>query len=131
MTCRSMFSGFGLYRDGVMFGLIASGELYFKVGVDNQSDYEARGSQPFSYSGRGKTVKLPYWRVPDDVLEDNDLAAAWAMKAHAVAVKLKKASPKRKATKKANEKAAKPSSARSPRAGARSPARVSGRRAKA
>ena len=103
VTCRSMFSGFGLYRDGVMFGLIASGELYFKVGVDNQPDYEARDAQPFSYSGRGKTVKLPYWRVPDDVLEDNDLAAAWAMKAHAVAVKLKKAAPKRKAKKKSEQ----------------------------
>lgn len=133
VTARSMFSGFGLYRGGVMFGLIASGELYFKVGADNQPDYEAQGSHPFTYSGRGRTVKLPYWRVPDDVLEDHELAAAWAMKAHAVAVKLKKAPPKKKPPKKkpAKKPPAKPSSARSPRAGARSPARASARRAKA
>ena len=127
VTCRSMFGGFGLYRDGIMFGLIAGDELYFKVGADNQPDYESRGSQPFGYAGRGKTVKLPYWRVPDDVLEDNDLAAAWAMKAHAVAVKLERTPPKKKVARKAPAKA---SSARPLRAGARSPARASGRRAK-
>lgn len=128
VTSRPMFSGFGLYRSGVMFGLIARGELYFKVGAENQPDYEARGAQQFAYPMRGKVVNLPYWRVPDDVLEDHELAAAWAMNAHAVAVKLKKAPPKKKPTKKPP---AKPSSARSPRAGARSPARASARRAKA
>lgn len=131
VTARAMFSGFGLYRGGVMFGLIARGELYFKVSADNQPDYEARGAKPFTYPMRGKPVKLPYWRVPDDVLEDNELAAAWAMKAHGVAVKLKKA-PAKKAKKKTAKKApATSSNARPPRGGARSPARASGRRAKA
>ncbi len=124
VTARAMFSGFGLYRGGVMFGLIARGELYFKVGSDNQPDYEARGAEQFAFPMRGKIMKLPYWRVPDDVLEDNDLAVAWAMKAHAVAVKTKKAPAQKKA------KTLKSSSAPLRRAGARSPARASGRRAK-
>ena len=125
-----MFSGFGLYRGGVMFGLIARGELYFKVSADNQPDYDARGAKPFTYPMRGKPVKLPYWRVPDDVLEDNELAAAWAMKAHGVAVRLKKTPPKKAKKKTAKKTPATSSSARPPRGGAPSPARASGRRAK-
>ena len=130
VTARPMFSGFGLYRGGVMFGLIARGELYFKVSADNQPDYDARGAKPFTYPLRGKPVKLPYWRVPDDVLEDNELAAAWAMKAHGVAVRLKKTPPKKAKKKTAKKTPATSSSARPPRGGAPSPARASGRRAK-
>ncbi len=100
VTSRGMFGGFGLYRAGVMFGLISGDELYFKVGAANQADFEERQSHPFTYDGRGKTVRLPYWRVPDDILEDTDLIAVWATKSHAVAVAAKKPARKKTARKK-------------------------------
>jgi DNA transformation protein len=89
---RAMFGGYGIYRSGVMFGLIAMDELYFKVDDANRADYEARKSHPFVYDGKGKPMTMSYWRVPDDVLEDADELKAWAMKAYDVALKKRKTS---------------------------------------
>lgn len=90
---RAMFGGFGVYKGGVMFGLIAFDELYLKVDDTNRGDYEARKSHPFVYEGKGKPMTMSYWRIPDDVLEDPDELKTWAMKAYDVALKAKKASP--------------------------------------
>ena len=102
VALRRMFGGAGLFKAGVMFGLIASDELYFKVGATNQPDYVARKSKPFVYSARSKTVTLPYWRVPDDVLEDPEMLASWASKSHALALAGRKAQakPRRKVRRK-------------------------------
>jgi DNA transformation protein and related proteins len=87
---RAMFGGFGIYKGGVMFGLIAADELYFKVDDSNRPDYEARKSQPFVYDGKNKPVSMSYWRVPEDVLESPDDLKSWAMKAYDVALKNRK-----------------------------------------
>jgi DNA transformation protein len=90
-SARAMFGGFGIYKGGVMFGLIAFDELYFKVDDSNQPDFVARKSKPFVYEGKGKPMTMSYWRVPDDVLEDPDQLKDWAMKAYDVALKKRKA----------------------------------------
>ena len=40
ITSRAMFGGWGLYQDGVIFGIIADGELYFKVDDTNRAGFE-------------------------------------------------------------------------------------------
>ena len=111
VAARAMFGGFGIYKAGVMFGLIADDELYLKVGDANRPDYEARKSHPFTYEGKGKPMTMSYWRVPDDVLEDPDLLKGWAIKAYDVALKAKKDSN------------TKPKPRRSPRTAPRPPRR--------
>jgi len=96
---RAMFGGFGIYKGGLMFGLIAEDVLYLKVDDANRPDYEARKSKPFVYEGKGKPVSMSYWRIPDDVLEDPDELKTWAMKAYDVALKNRKggaAQPRRR-----------------------------------
>ena len=96
VTIRSMFGGAGLFRDGVMFGLIAYDTLYFKTGDANRGDYEDAGMDPFTYEGKSKPVAMSYHQVPADLLEDPDGLSEWAHRAFAVAVKWKKAKkPKR------------------------------------
>ena len=90
VTARAMFGGNGLYKGGVMFGLISDGELYFKVDDVNRPDFEAKKSQPFTYEARGRTVALSYWFVPEDVIEDADDLRAWAAKAYDAALKGRK-----------------------------------------
>lgn len=46
ITSRHMFGGFGFYKDGYFFALIANGELYFKVDESNKKDYQDAGSKP-------------------------------------------------------------------------------------
>src|SRR6476646_7913812 len=36
---RSMFGGVGLYRDGVVFGILARDTLFFKTDAANRADY--------------------------------------------------------------------------------------------
>jgi DNA transformation protein len=79
VTLKRMFSGAGVYCDGVMFGLIARDTLHFKVDAGNRTDYEDEGMVPFSYQAKGKTVALgTYWRVPERLLDEPDEMLAWA-----------------------------------------------------
>ena len=91
VTIRSMFGGAGLFRDGVMFGLIAYDTLYFKTGDANRADYEDAGMGPFTYEGKSKPVAMSYHQVPADLLEDPDGLSEWARRAFDIALKSKKA----------------------------------------
>lgn len=98
VTVRAMFGGAGLFRDGVMFGLIAYDTLYFKTGDTNRGDYENAGMAPFTYEGKSKPVAMSYHQVPADLLEDSDELSDWARRAFDVALEAKK-SKKAKSTK--------------------------------
>ncbi|MFQ5959256.1 MAG: TfoX/Sxy family protein [Alphaproteobacteria bacterium] len=78
---RRMFGGYGLFRDGVMFAIVASDTLYFKVDDNNLADFEAAGAPPFTYEREGKRIALSYYEVPADVMDDADDLCAWARKA--------------------------------------------------
>ena len=91
ITARAMFGGHGLYKDGVIFGLIADDQLYFKTGESNQKYFEAAGSQPFTYEAKNKKrVAMSYWEVPSDVLENRDEIQLWINKAVKASLKAKK-----------------------------------------
>ncbi len=78
---RRMFGGAGLFRDGVMFALIADDVLYFKADEVSRADFEAAGSSPFVYDRKGRdAVVMSYWRAPEDDMDDADALAAWAAK---------------------------------------------------
>ena len=95
ISSRRMFGGIGLFRGGLMFGLIARDELYLKVGDSNRSAYEAAGEAPFSYeTSKGSNTIQSYWRCPPDVLEDSDRLQSWARAAIAAARAAAAAKPK-------------------------------------
>ncbi|MGH7197987.1 MAG: TfoX/Sxy family protein [Candidatus Omnitrophota bacterium] len=78
VTSRAMFGGFGLYKDGFIFGIIVDDEVYFKVGDRNRKKYEEAESRPFTYkNARGKVIAMSYWEIPADVLEDREAVARW------------------------------------------------------
>jgi DNA transformation protein len=81
VTARSMFGGAGLYRDGLIFGILANDTLYFKVDDFNLPDYNAADMGPFCPYG----TAMPYYQVPREVLEDPETLRVWAEKALAVA----------------------------------------------
>jgi DNA transformation protein len=93
VSARRMFGGVGLFRGGMMFGLIARDELFFKVGDANRPAYEAAGEAPFTYDTKLGTHTLgSYWRCPPELLDDAETFQVWAgqaMKAAAVAARAK------------------------------------------
>ena len=76
-----MFGGYGIYQEDRMFAIIVDDQLYFKVGDKNRKDYEKLGSEPFTYRSRNRTVKMSYWEVPAEVLDDRTEITRWAQKA--------------------------------------------------
>ena len=94
---RRMFSGTGLFRDGLMFGIVIRDVIHFKTDDENRGDYEAAGMAPFQYRRGRKRVALGYHAVPAEALDDGETLAAWANNAYAAAVR--KAARNRKRTK--------------------------------
>lgn len=90
ITSRAMFGGWGIYKDGIFFSLIADGALYFKVDESNKKDYEELGSEPFVYQSKHGTMKMSYWLLPEEIMNDQQLLREWVDKSVAVAINKKK-----------------------------------------
>ena len=88
ITIRKMFGGAGIYFNGLMFGLVSDDCVYLKVDSTTQVDFENMGMEPFTYTGKkGTPIKMKYYQLPDDILEDLDELKIWASKAVDVATK--------------------------------------------
>ena len=101
VSARRMFGGAGLFKSGLMFGLVANEVLYLKADEGTQPSFEERGLGPFRYEAKnGKRAVMSYWQAPDDLLEDGDEMIEWARRAFDVALKADAAKPpsKRKRT---------------------------------
>ena len=98
IVSRRMFSGAGIYCDGVIFALILRDVLYFKVDDGNRRHYQAEGLSPFSYQARGRSIEInAYWRVPERLFDDPDEMVVWARAALAAGQRAQaKAKPKAK-----------------------------------
>lgn len=85
LRIRRMFSGAGIFDGDVMFALIADDTLYLKVDASTRRAFEAEGCGPFCYAGKGRPIALPYWRVPERLLDEPDELQQWARTAIGVA----------------------------------------------
>lgn len=92
---RRMFGGLGIYRDGVMFALVAAGELYLKGDGEVAEAFRKAGSEPFVYQQRGRSVAMSYWRLPEAALDDSDQLERWARLAYEAALRAKRAGKRR------------------------------------
>ena len=93
ITHRPMMGGWTLYCGGVVFALIARGELYLKGDAENRSEFEARGWPAFR-PDETKPGTMSYFLVPPDVLDNAGELRRWA--AEAVAAGKRSAKPKKK-----------------------------------
>ncbi|MGB8273718.1 MAG: TfoX/Sxy family protein [Alphaproteobacteria bacterium] len=104
VTARRMFGGYGLYFDGRMFALIADDTLYLKADDRNRPFFEVAGMPPFRPSVGGRTMTMPYYRAPPDILEDSGQLSDWARASVTAALdsppksRPKKAEPKKAET---------------------------------
>lgn len=85
VAARRMFGGLGLYREGIMFALVADDVLYLKVDGDTKARFVAAGCAPFRYEGKGKAIEMSYWSAPADCLESEAAMLPWCELAYAAA----------------------------------------------
>ena len=88
-SARRMFGGYGLFRHGVMFGLVSADTLYLRVDAGNRGEYETRGLPPFRYEKQGKTIALGYRQAPAEALEDETVLVDWARRAWEAALRVR------------------------------------------
>ncbi|MEK7673247.1 MAG: TfoX/Sxy family protein [Patescibacteria group bacterium] len=97
VSARAMFGGFGLYKNAVIFGIIVENVIYLKVDDSNKVDYEEFGSKPFTYAMRNsKMSTMPYWELPESVMEDPEKLTKWVEKSVAINKAAKKIKIKKK-----------------------------------
>ena len=95
VSVRRMFSGSGLFLNGLMFGLIVRGELYLKTGDTNRAAFQAAGEAPFTYETKNGTNTITsFWRCPPELLDDAETFQSWARQAFAAATAAARAKPK-------------------------------------
>ncbi len=89
IQARRMFGGYGIYHDGLMFGLVLDDLLYLKADEISAEHFESRGLDRFGYEKGGKLIKLSYYLAPEEVLDDPNAAALWARRAYEAALRAK------------------------------------------
>jgi DNA transformation protein len=74
LTTRRMFGGLGLYSNGTIFAVVMSdGTLRLKGAGDMIARFEEMGMQQWVYERPGrKATGMPYWQVPDALVDDPD-----------------------------------------------------------
>ena len=90
VKAKAMFGGFGIYRNNLMFGLIADEMLYLKTDEKTRSAFESKGLPPFTYEKKGNKFSMSYYQAPEEALEDPEEMAVWAEKAYGAAVRANK-----------------------------------------
>ncbi len=88
-----MFGGLGIFRYGLMFGLVADDRLCFKVDDQTRQAYIDHGMEEWAYDGKGKAVKMGYWYMPERLFEESDKMAQWALQAFEAAARIDQAKP--------------------------------------
>lgn len=72
---RPLLGGWGLFLEGVMFGILQGDALYLAAREPQlRFEYQRAGSMPFQASGPYRD----YYRVPASVLESRDRLVQWA-----------------------------------------------------
>jgi DNA transformation protein and related proteins len=97
VSFRKMFGGIGIFRQGIMFALVADDTLYLKADEVSAIDFKAEGSGPFIYDGKTKPHVMPYWRLPERLYDEPGEFRHWALNAFAAAERVKEENPRKKA----------------------------------
>ena len=87
ITSRRMFGGYGIFHDGLMFGLVADDVLYLKADKQSAQQFVELGLDAFEYTKKGKVMKMSYYRAPEAMLDDPDEASRWTSIAYEAALR--------------------------------------------
>ena len=84
MTTRKMFGGLGIYSEGKIFAVLMSdGVLKLKGAGAMVNILQQEGWERWTYrrEGSDKVTEMPYWTLPDPLLDDPEEASDWARRA--------------------------------------------------
>jgi len=86
VSVRRMFSGAGVFAEGLMIALVVDGVVFLKADEETIPQFEGEALSPFSYQRKGgRRTILSYWRMPERLYDDPDELAIWARRSMTVA----------------------------------------------
>ena len=107
---RRMFGAEGLFRDGLMFGIVYEERIYFKTSEESRQAFIAEGTGPLYYKMKNaEGILTSYYELPDWLYDDPEELAEWARTALRVATAAPAMKEKRKSAA-TPKKAARPKS---------------------
>jgi DNA transformation protein and related proteins len=78
LRSRGMFGAYGLWaEDGLFFGLVDDGHVYFRVSGETRPRYVAAGCAALDFCAGGEPSSS-YYAVPEAVWDDPATLLAWA-----------------------------------------------------
>ena len=83
---KRMFGVLGLYRDGIMFGIIAKDIVYLKVDDSNINEFLDAGSTSLKVFKNNSEVPS-YYELPVDIMENAEAFIEWAKESYTIQVK--------------------------------------------
>jgi DNA transformation protein len=73
VTVRRMFSGAGVFAEGLMIALVVDSVVYLKADDSFIPLFQREGATPFSYKTRdGARALTSYWRLPERLYDEPD-----------------------------------------------------------
>ncbi len=87
VSARRMFGGYGFFKDGLMFALVADDELYLKVDDLIRAEFEERGLRKFTYRKKGKDASLSYYQAPAECLDESSILVEWSRQSFEAALR--------------------------------------------
>jgi DNA transformation protein len=79
---KRLFSGHGIYRDGLIVGAVMDGEILLKADVETEPLFVAAGATQWTYEfKRGTRIRMPYWTIPTAAVDDAEQLAVWVRRA--------------------------------------------------
>src|SRR2546426_1119488 len=86
LRVKAMFGGYGFYQADRFFGILIAGRLYFRTDERTRRNYQQRGMGPFSYEKAKRTMRMRYFEVPPEILENREELVTWANRAARIAI---------------------------------------------
>jgi len=88
VTIKRVFGGKGVYHQGRIVATEIGDVLRLKTDAITAPAFETAGAEQWGYQRPGgKPVGMPYWTLPDEALDDPDVAATWVRLAYEAALR--------------------------------------------
>ncbi len=102
VSARRLFSGHGLYRDGMIFAIVIGDTLYLKAEERDREEFISRGLARFTYNRRGRVAALTgYFEAPPELFDDGEEMIRWSTRALDAALRIRQAKKPRARKKRA------------------------------
>ena len=81
LTSKTLFGGNAILKNNITFAMVFDGSIYLKTNKNTVKKYLDLKSKPLSYKKNNKTIKLRYYEIPVEILDEEDQLIQWAIEA--------------------------------------------------